>query len=59
VDRHEHVGKGKIGRNGFRHFLTDPRFAELPGLIETESDAEMKYDKMNLRTLRRLAAYKS
>lgn len=58
VDRHEHVGKGKIGRNGFRHFLTDPRFAELPGLIETESDAEMKYDKMNLRTLRRLMADK-
>ena len=28
VDRHEHIGQGKIGLEGFRLLLNDPRFAE-------------------------------
>lgn len=56
VDRHEHIGKGKIGRAGFQLFLTDPRFKETPGLIETPTDGTGKDERRNLRTLRRLAS---
>jgi deoxyribonuclease-4 len=30
VDRHEHIGKGKIGAEGFRRLLTHPRLSALP-----------------------------
>ena len=56
VDRHEHIGKGKIGRLGFQLFLTDPRFREVAGLIETPTDGSGKDERRNLRTLRRLAS---
>jgi deoxyribonuclease IV len=56
VDRHEHIGKGKIGRLGFQFFLTDPRFKDIPGLIETPTDGSGRDERRNLRTLRRLAA---
>jgi deoxyribonuclease-4 len=55
VDRHEHIGKGKIGRLGFQLFLTDSRFKDTPGLIETPTDGTGKDERRNLRTLRRLA----
>ncbi len=54
VDRHEHIGKGKIGRVGFKHLLNDRRWDEMPALLETPKKPEMKEDVMNLRTLRRL-----
>lgn len=56
VDRHADIGKGLIGRRGFQSFLTDPRFADTPGLIETPTDGTGKDEKRNLRALRRLAA---
>ncbi len=55
VDRHEHIGKGKIGRLGFRLFLADARFKDTPGLIETPTDGTGKDERRNLRVLRRLA----
>ena len=30
VDRHEHIGKGKIGADAFRRFLTHPRLSAVP-----------------------------
>ena len=30
VDRHEHIGKGKIGETAFRRFLTHPRLSAIP-----------------------------
>lgn len=56
VDRHEHIGKGKIGRVGFQQFLRDKRFKDTPGLIETPTDGSGKDERRNLRTLRGLAA---
>ncbi len=56
VDRHEAIGKGKIGRVGFQLFLQDPRFQDIPGLIETPTDGTGKDERRNLRALRRLAA---
>jgi deoxyribonuclease-4 len=54
VDRHEHIGKGKVGRAGFRNIMNDPRWRNLPGLLETPKGPELKEDKVNLRVLRRL-----
>jgi len=54
VDRHDHIGKGKVGRAGFKNIMNDPRWDKLPGLLETPKDEDMKEDKVNLRVLRRL-----
>jgi deoxyribonuclease-4 len=54
VDRHDHIGKGKVGRTGFRNIMNDPRWKNLPGLLETPKGEDMKEDKVNLRALRRL-----
>jgi len=40
IDRHEHLGNGKIGVEPFKLFVQDPRFTDLPGLIETPGDME-------------------
>lgn len=57
VDRHTHIGRGRIGREGFRRLATDPRFAAHPMILETpkEDDAGREMDPVNLRLLRRLA----
>ncbi|MDD3585747.1 MAG: deoxyribonuclease IV [Thermoguttaceae bacterium] len=60
VDRHAHIGHGKIGSAPFGWILNDPRFAELPMYLETpkgdtEADGEMlDWDIVNLRVLRDL-----
>lgn len=56
VDRHEHVGRGRLGREAFRCLLRDPRFDAVPNLLETpKTDAAGKdWDRANLATLRRL-----
>lgn len=55
VDRHDHIGKGTVGKSGFRSFLTDARLAEIPGLLETPTDGTGKDEKRNLAALRKLA----
>jgi deoxyribonuclease-4 len=57
VDRHEHVGKGYLGREAFRNILTDKRFAAIPMYLETPKGVEngRSLDAQNLATLRRLA----
>jgi deoxyribonuclease-4 len=59
VDRHEHIGKGKIGLAGFRLLLNDPRFQHHPMVLETPKGKELKEDKENLRVLRSLIAKKA
>ncbi len=57
VDRHEHIGKGKIGKQGFAHFLNDPRFKRVPMILETpkgEDGRGTDLDKVNLKRLRKL-----
>ena len=56
VDRHEHIGRGQIGLEGFRHLLRDPRFRDVPMYLETpkEGPEEEPWDVVNLRTLRSL-----
>jgi deoxyribonuclease-4 len=57
VDRHEHIGKGRIGKRGFAHFLNDERFASVPMILETPKGKDGRgtdLDKVNLKRLRRL-----
>ena len=56
VDRHEHIGRGKLGLEPFRHLLNDPRFAQTPMYLETAKEQENgeEMDVVNLRTLRGL-----
>ncbi len=58
VDRHAHLGRGQLGLEAFRQLLTDPRFTELPMILETpKEDGDNKcMDEVNLATLRRLLA---
>ncbi|MFC1479269.1 deoxyribonuclease IV [Planctomycetota bacterium] len=52
VDRHDHIGEGYIGREGFKLLLNDPRFKTIPGFLETPGGE--KYYKKNLSILRSL-----
>jgi deoxyribonuclease-4 len=52
VDRHEHIGKGKIGLKGFSLLLNDPRFKNHPMVLETPKGKDLKEDKINMRILR-------
>jgi deoxyribonuclease-4 len=53
-DRHDHIGDGEIGLEGFRQFMNDGRLAGIPGILETEKDASGDMDRRNLATLRSL-----
>jgi deoxyribonuclease-4 len=54
VDRHEHIGKGKIGLDAFRFIMTDRRFRKIPKVLETPKGKDMKDDVQNLKRLRNL-----
>lgn len=54
VDRHTHIGQGKIGREPFGFFINDERFKDMPGILETPKGKDMKEDIMNLKILKSL-----
>ncbi|NOY64623.1 MAG: deoxyribonuclease IV, partial [Nitrospirae bacterium] len=53
LDRHEHIGRGSIGRDGFRVFLSYPFFKDIPLILETPKKTEDD-DKRNLSVVKRL-----
>jgi deoxyribonuclease-4 len=55
VDRHEHIGKGKIGLPAFRFIMRDRRLRHIPKVLETPKGKELREDVVNLKTLRALA----
>jgi deoxyribonuclease IV len=55
VDRHEHIGRGRIGREGFRFIMRDQRFRKIPKVLETPKGKELLEDVENMKTLRELA----
>ena len=55
VDRHEHIGKGRIGLDAFQFIMRDRRFCNIPKVLETPKGKDLREDVMNLKTLRRLA----
>lgn len=58
VDRHEHIGKGRIGIEGFRLLMNDERFQRVPKILETPKGPDMKEDVENMRVLKRLVSRK-
>jgi deoxyribonuclease-4 len=56
VDRHDHIGKGRIGLTGFRLLMNDPRLSDIPKLLETEKSDDMHEDVENMNLLRSLVA---
>ena len=56
VDRHEHIGKGKIGLDPFRLIMRDRRFRKIPKVLETPKGKDLREDVENLKTLRGLVS---
>jgi len=51
-DRHENIGKGTIGIDGFSHFFSYPEFHSVPWLLETPGDnADHHQDLMLIREI--------
>src|SRR5215471_10164254 len=55
VDRHDHIGKGRIGLDAFRIPRRSPRFHKIPKVLERPKGKALAEDVINLKTLRRLA----
>jgi len=56
-DRHAKIGEGKLGLEPFRRLVNDPRFAAIPGYLETPVDDEAEY-AAEIATLRKLVKKK-
>ncbi|MFQ5412225.1 MAG: deoxyribonuclease IV, partial [Phycisphaerae bacterium] len=57
IDRHEHIARGKIGKQAFVHILKDRRLLAVPKILETpkgKNERGTDLDKVNLRRLRGL-----
>lgn len=57
VDRHDHIGRGKIGLDGFKPIVRDKAFREVPKILETPKEKDEQgrdWDAVNLETLRSL-----
>ena len=50
-DRHEHIGKGFIGKEGFSNIMNDRQLKKIPKILETPKGKEMKEDIKNIKTL--------
>ena len=53
-DRHANLGEGELGPAGLRPFLSEPRFEELPALIETPGPDGKGPDRKEVRMAKRL-----
>jgi deoxyribonuclease-4 len=58
LDRHEHIGRGRIGLEAFRRLLNHPLLAGRAFILETPIDKPGD-DRRNLRTLWRLVGVKA
>ncbi|MCW8848863.1 MAG: deoxyribonuclease IV [Melioribacteraceae bacterium] len=54
VDRHDHIGKGFIGIEGFRNIMNDERLISIPKILETPKGKEQLEDLENLTVLKSL-----
>ena len=53
-DRHEHIGKGFIGLEGFRNIVNDKKLKHIPMILETPKEEDLLDDIENLKVLRGL-----
>ena len=54
VDRHEHIGKGFIGKEGFKNIMNDKRLEHIPKVLETPKGKEQLEDVENIKVLKSL-----
>jgi len=54
IDRHEHIGHGKIGIEGFQALVNHPKLKHLDLIIETPHFGKVNWDRKNLKILRSL-----
>jgi deoxyribonuclease-4 len=57
VDRHDHIGRGLIGLDGFKPIVRDEAFGDVPKILETPKGKDEKgrsWDAVNLEVLRAL-----
>jgi deoxyribonuclease IV len=54
VDRHENIGKGFIGIEGFINIMNDKRIEHIPKILETPKGKEQSEDLVNLNVLKSL-----
>ena len=54
VDRHEHIGKGFMGIQGFTNIMNDKRIEHIPKILETPKGKEQLEDLVNLKILKSL-----
>jgi len=57
VDRHWHIGEGKIGEDGFKALLNHMAFKDIPKIMETPKEKE-EDDPRNMKKVRSLVKYK-
>ncbi|MBN1383741.1 MAG: deoxyribonuclease IV [Elusimicrobia bacterium] len=53
IDRHTHIGEGKIGIKGFEALIQHPKIKNIPGIIETPR-GDLSLDRKNLKKLREI-----
>ena len=51
VDRHEHIGKGFIGVEGFKNIMNDKKLEKVPKILETPKGKEQLEDVENIKVL--------
>jgi len=56
VDRHENIGQGHIGRDGFENIMAHPSFAQAPFLLEVPGFANQGPDRENVEILKEIRA---
>ncbi|MFQ6019742.1 MAG: deoxyribonuclease IV [Dehalococcoidia bacterium] len=56
VDRHENIGEGHIGRDGFANIMGHPAFQAVPFLLEVPGFGNLGPDKENLDILKAIRA---
>lgn len=57
VDRHDHIGRGLIGLDGFKPIVRDKQFRKTPKILETPKEKDERgrdWDEVNLETLKLL-----
>ena len=51
VDRHDHIGKGEIGLEGFTNIMNDKKLEKVAMILETPKGKEQLEDLENVKTL--------
>ncbi len=57
VDRHERIGKGFIGLEGFANIMNDKRLIKIPKILETPKGKEQLEDLENIKVLKSLIKF--